>query len=78
MAKAARAGTDSGSTTLREHLEVRGAVDAGRLEEVAGQLADEVVEQEDGQRQAEGRVRQPDAQERLADAQPPSRAPGPG
>ena len=46
-----------------EHLEVRGAVDAGRLEEVARQLADEVVEQEDGQRQAEGRVRQPHAQE---------------
>ena len=35
IAKAASAGTDSGSTIRSEHLEVRRAVDRGRLEQVA-------------------------------------------
>ncbi len=61
MAKAASAGTDSGRTTLVNIWKcVAPSMKAG-LEQVARQLADEVVEQEDCQWQAEAGMRQPDA-----------------
>ena len=41
-----------------------GAIDECRLHQVLRQLADEVVEQEDGQRQAKAGVCQPDPEER--------------
>ena len=61
-----------------EHLEMRRAVDGGRLEQVAWQLRHEVVQQEDGQRQAECRVREPDAQERAVEPDAARTAEGPG
>ncbi|NNH53131.1 methylated-DNA--[protein]-cysteine S-methyltransferase [Promicromonospora citrea] len=52
-----------------EHLHVAGAVHAGRLDQRGRDVLHEVVQQERGQRQREGRVRQPDRPERAVDPQ---------
>ena len=50
-----------------EDLPVSGAVHARRLDHLARDLGDEVVQQEDRQRQREDRVRDPDRREAVVD-----------
>ena len=63
MAKAARAGTESGHDQPPEDREVVGAVDLRRLDDRRGQGADVVAQQVGGEREPERGVGQPDAEE---------------
>ena len=62
--RAAMAGMLIGSASRKNAVDRAGAVDGGRLEDLLGQAAHEVAEQEDRERQPVRRVRQPDRQER--------------
>ena len=69
MPKAAMAGTSSGMQHHEEDLHVTGAVHPGSLDDRRRDLLHEVVQQEDRQRQAEDRVRDPHRPERVLQAE---------
>ena len=67
---AAIAGTLIGSASRRNDVTGLAPSIDGRLEDLLGQAAHEVAQQEDRERQPVRRVREPDGQERAGDAEP--------
>ena len=60
-------GQAEGQDQAQEDADLRGAVDAGGLEQVLGDAYEEVAEQEDGERQAEGGVEEDQGENRVVD-----------